>query len=109
MKWFGEPWPSGICYDDEGRLLSANRVDYPLGRSCGECETRFGLRDSGVRIPGHDGTVWLHKECLLRVTLGCAAHLEGRPHDHTVSVREDALAVWEWVRERVQHSRADLD
>lgn len=113
--WFGEPWPSGICYDDDGRLRTEDRKDFPAGKSCFWCGVAFdeAAGDGGKALP-HLGAagdtmriVHAHRECLLRQVTGSLAHLEGRcscrggddvrePADR----RAEALAVWDRIRTR---------
>lgn len=107
--WFGEPWPSGICYDDDGRLIEEMRKPFPAGESCLYCTEPFdpAAGDAGKAMPcgRADGTAEIrhvHKECMLREVLGSMAHLEARCRchggtDHDRS-RADALAVWEWAQ-----------
>jgi hypothetical protein len=113
--WFGPPWPSGICYDEEdgGRLTEEMRKPFPAGESCLYCETPFdeAAGDNGQAMPRATagGVVeirHIHKECGLRSVLGPVAHLEGRcschggdEHDAPGrTVREEALTVWAWVQ-----------
>lgn len=109
MGWFGDPWPSGVCYGDDGHLLEHLRVPFPAGQSCMWCTEPFAEGDSGERIPcvRVEGPTLehIHKECMLRMTLGCVAHLEGRCRCHgggdyeepRMTARQDALAAWDWV------------
>jgi hypothetical protein len=107
--WFGEPWPSGVCYDEDGRLREEYRVDFPAGKSCMWCEELFTEDDSGSLIPavrsGGMTMEHIHKECGLRMTLGCVAHLEGRCRcrggpdyeEPGLTSRQDAQMTWDWV------------
>lgn len=106
--WFGEPWPSGICYDEDGRLLEEMRKPFPAGEQCLFCDEVLdeGAGDSGQAMPlgRADGTAAIrhvHKECMLRDVTGSVACLEGHHHHDTgMSRRQEALAAWAWVRER---------
>jgi hypothetical protein len=105
--WFGEPWPSGVCYDDDGRLIEEMRKPFPAGETCLYCTELFADGDSGQAMPcgradGASEIRHVHKECMLREVLGSMAHLEhrcrcygGTDHDRS---HADALAVWEWVQ-----------
>lgn len=107
--WFGQPWPSGICYDDDGRLIEEMHKPFPAGESCLNCGELFdeGAGDNGQALPvlHADATVRIehvHKECLLREVTGSVDCLEGhhRHHDATGRTRrQEALAVWAWVQE----------
>ena len=105
--WFGEPWPSGVCYDDDGRLLEEMRKPFPASESCLYCTEPFTDGDSGkatpyVRADGTSAPCHVHKECMLREVLGSMAHLERRCRCYggidDGRSRADALAVWEWVQ-----------
>jgi hypothetical protein len=105
--WFGEPWPSGICYDEAGRLIEEMRKPFPVGESCLYCTEAFdeAAGDNGQAMPlgRADGTmaiIHVHKECMMREVTGSVACLEGHHHHDTgLSRRQEALAAWEWVRE----------
>lgn len=32
--WFGEPWWSFVCYDEDGKLVEEMRKPFPAGESC---------------------------------------------------------------------------
>jgi hypothetical protein len=108
--WWGDPWPSGICYGDDGRLLEEMRKPFPAGEDCLYCGEPFSDGDSGQAMPlgRADGTALIrhvHKECQLREVLGPVKHLEracacfGGHGSSSLTSRQDALAVWEWVQE----------
>jgi hypothetical protein len=105
--WFGEPWPSGICYDEDGRLIEEMRKPFPAGESCLYCVEPFdeGAGDSGQAMPYSraDGmaVIHVHKECMMREVTGSVACLEGHHrHDESGQTRrQEALAVWAWVQE----------
>ena len=106
--WFGaEPWPSGICYDDDGNLLEDMRKPFPVGESCLLCGEEFdeAAGDQGKAIPSDDGICHAHKECLLMNTVGSLAHYEGhwrcRDGDGRMpgmTLRQEALEVWRRMR-----------
>jgi len=100
--WWGEPWWSYICYDEDGALLEEMRKPFPAGESCLSCGHVFEEGDSGKSMPAvtAEGTriVNIHKECALRDVMGSVTCLRGE-HDHE-SVgdrRADALAVWDML------------
>jgi hypothetical protein len=112
--WFGaEPWPSGICYDDEGRLLEEARKPFPAGESCLYCEEPFdearGDRGQAMPFADKDGPriVHVHIECSMRQVVGPLAHLEKRCScyggtDHAtpgMTEREEVVEVWRRLRE----------
>ena len=105
--WFGEPWPSGICYDEDDRLIEEMRKPFPYGERCLYCSEKFdeAAGDNGQAMPLGlaDGTVTVihvHKECMMRNVVGSVACLEGHHHHDTgQSIREEALAAWAWVAE----------
>jgi hypothetical protein len=111
--WFGTPWMSYVCYDTHGRLLTEVRKQVPVGELCVHCEEKIAEDDSGkatpyVRGDGTTETRHVHKECLMRMAVGSMAHLLKRcscfggeaPEDQTgMTLRQEALAVWEWVEE----------
>lgn len=83
--WFGDPWPSGVCYDDDGRLREEMHKPFPAGETCLYCAEPFdeAAGDAGQAMPfqpasGPPAVRHVHKECLLREVLGPIAHLEGR-------------------------------
>ena len=101
--WFGDPWPSGICFDDDGRLLEEMRKPFPVGESCLLCGERFSEEagDSGKAMPSDAGIVHAHKECLFMNVVGPLAHHDGRCRCHGGSTetpgmtyRQEALEVW---------------
>lgn len=109
--WFGPPWPSGVCYNDDGRLLEEMRKPFPAGEDCLYCDEAFSeaAGDAGQAMPfmpesGIPEVRHVHKECMLREVLGPLAHLEGRCQGGSAQTpgltsRQDALAVWQWVRQ----------
>jgi hypothetical protein len=106
--WFGEPWPSGICYDDDGQLIADMRKPFPVGESCFQCGELLdeAAGDSGKAMPFTDATgcriVHAHKECLFMDVAGPLAHLERRCRhfggdEHGtpgMTRREEAIEVW---------------
>jgi hypothetical protein len=110
--WFGEPWPSGICYDDDGHLLGEMRKAFPAGESCLFCGERFdeAAGDSGKAMPhagpeGKPAVCHVHKECMFMNVAGSLAHHEGRCRCHGgttetpgMTYRQEALEVWRRMR-----------
>jgi hypothetical protein len=110
--WFGEPWPSGTCLNDDGTLRADMRKPFPSGESCLYCGEPFSEEagDSGQAMPfGSAGglrIVHVHKECQFRQVAGGLAHHEGRCHCHGgdgegtpgMTLREEALEVWRRMR-----------
>lgn len=103
--WFGPPWPSGVCYDEDGRLLEEMRKPFPAGERCLYCEEMFdeAAGDNGQAMPlgradGSAVITHVHRECLLRQVTGTVDCLQGRHrHDTGQSPRQEALAAWAWV------------
>jgi hypothetical protein len=105
--WFGEPWDSGICYDEDGWLIEELRKAFPVGESCLYCGEQFSEEagDSGQAMPcmTTSGTSirHAHKECQFRQVAGGLAHHEGRCRCHGgtgetpgMTLRQEALEVW---------------
>jgi hypothetical protein len=105
--WFGEPWPSGVCYDEDDRLIEEMRKPFPTGESCLYCGESFdeAAGDSGQAMPlgranGTASIIHVHKECMLREVTGSVDCLEGRHrHETGQTHRQEALAAWVWVQE----------
>ena len=104
--WFGQPWPSGICYDDGGHLIAGMRKPFPAGENCLHCDEPLdeAAGDSGQAMPYHAGTCTsirhVHKECMMREVVGSVACLEGHHnHDTGQTRRQEALAAWAWVQQ----------
>jgi hypothetical protein len=109
--WWGEEWPSLICYFEAGELREARRVPVPAGELCRWCREPIDQGDSGVSMPHvKDAAVVLvlhtHRECLLREVMGPVSHLVARcpcfggPAEHDPpgrTLREGALELWAWV------------
>jgi hypothetical protein len=105
--WFGEAWPSGICYDDDGRLLEEMRKPFPTGEACLLCGERFdeAAGDSGKAMPSAEGICHVHKECMFVNVTGSLAHHEGRCRHYGgttetpgMTYRQEALEVWRRMR-----------
>lgn len=108
--WWGEPWPSGVCENEDGSINWEMQREFPAGESCFWCTTKILEGQSGTSMPSHgvDGTtiVFQHKECGLRSVLGSYKHLTSgctgngscNHIDDGLSARDDALLVWEWVQ-----------
>lgn len=118
--WFGPPWPSGICYDEDDRLIEEMRKPFPSGERCLYCVEVFdeAAGDSGQAMPclTTEGTLirHAHKECSMRNVVGGLAHLQGMCSCQGgtyelpgMTLRQEALAVWAWVQEHgtEPHSR----
>lgn len=106
MKYFGEPWPSGVCDDGE-------QVPTPAGTLCLLCEEPIEEQHQGSFM--FDGADMLkgvapimkpvHRECSLRAVIGGIGHLEDHhrwcQHEHDPdggrTYRQSALEVWQWV------------
>lgn len=102
--WFGEPWPSGICYDDDDQLLTDMRKEHPTGENCMFCDEPIEAHHSGQAMPTlhNDGPQirHVHKECSLRSVLGPVEHLHGdckcREPDRP-TYRREALDLWKHI------------
>ena len=101
-RWFGAPWPSTdrrapVCEDD------AQRVPTPLNEDCMMCGHPIRPDDSGCSMPhlSESGAEWkyTHRVCMLRMSLGCSAHLRGEAHDESLDYYQDALLVEAWLAE----------
>lgn len=98
--WFGDPWPSGICYDEDGRLIEEMRKPFPEGESCLYCRVPFEPGDNGQAMPhlSRLSEVWIrhvHKECMLRSALGSYSCYVGEHNHHDGrTYREQALELW---------------
>ena len=105
--WFGEPWWSHVCYDEDGRLIEEMRKPFPAGEDCLYCGEPFdeAAGDSGQAMPlvkaeGPPEVRHVHKECMLREVTGSVDCLEGHHrHDSGQTRRQEALAAWAWVQE----------
>lgn len=102
--WFGDPWPSYVCYDENDRLLEEMRKPVPVGEDCLLCEEPFEEGHSGTAMPTADQggcqVRHVHKECSLRQVLGPPEHLDGEcrcrePGGTGRTYREEALALWQ--------------
>ena len=117
--WFGEPWPSGICYAEDGRLIEEMCKPFPSGENCLHCDEPFSEEagDSGQAMPcvKADGTTKIrhvHKECQFREVAGPLAHHErtcrcyGGETSETPGMtrRQEALEVWRRMRAGVLFS-----
>lgn len=105
--WFGEPWPSYVCYDEDDRLLEEMRTPFPAGESCLLCGEEFdeAAGDSGQAMPSAEGIRHVHKECQFMNVVGPLAHHEGRCRCHGgstktpgITLRQEALEVWRRVQ-----------
>lgn len=103
-RYFGDPWPSGICETGE-------QVATPVGELCINCEEPIEEDQQGTFIYAIEDGVMTpkpsHKECSLRSVLGGIGHMKGlctcnggnTDPDENLSYRTSALLVWEWVRD----------
>jgi hypothetical protein len=116
--WFGEPWPSYVCYDEKWRLIEEMRKPFPAGESCLLCGEPFdeAAGDSGQATPVQttEGAQirHVHKECQLMNVVGSLAHHEGRCPCHGgdrtgtgMTLRQEALEVWRRHQEGTLHGR----
>lgn len=114
--WFGPPWWSYVCYDEDGGLLEETRKPFPAGESCLLCGEPFdeAAGDSGQATPvitgplteaGDEADVEIrhsHKECQFMNVVGSLAHQEGRCSCYGgsgetaqgMTYRQEALEVW---------------
>lgn len=118
--WFGDPWPSGICYD-QGHLLEEHRKTPPVGEDCVLCDEPIAASQSGKAMPhlGADGATVIrhaHKECLLRSVIGPPEHLDGLcgcrgggPAATARTFRQEALAVWERIKPSRRYSALEAE
>jgi hypothetical protein len=68
--WFGaSPWPSGVCYDDDGNLREDMRIPVPEGEICPFCGEPIAAGDRGQAMPCPDGIRHVHLGCLFREVL----------------------------------------
>ena len=111
--WFGEPWWSYVCYDEDGRLIAEMRKPFPAGEKCLHCDEPFSEEagDSGQAMPflgevGHAKIGHVHKECQFMNVVGPLAHHErmcrcyGGDSSETAGMtrRQEALEVWRRMR-----------
>lgn len=106
--WWGEPWRSYECFDEDGRLIEEMRKPFPEGEDCLYCGERFdeAAGDGGKAMPciRAGGIVELrhaHKECMFRQVAGGLAHHEGRcwhrggtGETPGITLRQEAVEVW---------------
>lgn len=105
LRYFGEPWPSGICE-------AGIQVDTPIGALCTWCREAIQDGDRGNYLmafaePQKTEIQPVHRECSLRSVVGGIGHLEdhafwchgpGQDTDGGRTKRQSALEVWEWVQ-----------
>lgn len=105
--WFGPPYWSYVCYDEDGRLIEEMRKAFPAGESCLYCNDEFdeAAGDSGQAVPAGTQIRHVHKECQFMSVAGSLAHHEGRCRCHGgsgetpgMTVRQEALEVWRRMR-----------
>ena len=97
--WFGLPWPSGVCYDDDGNLINEMHKAFPISESCLFCSEVFDelAGDSGKAIPSSEGIAHIHKECLLLSVLGSFLCDPDFPN---MTLRQSALELWHQLTKR---------
>lgn len=115
--WFGDPWPSGICYKQDPETGSDlipyqwdfdMQVETPVGSVCVYCDEAIVEGDRGQLSPylnaeGHVSITANHRECSFRAVMGPLAHQEkrcrcfgGTDHDTPgLTRRQEAVAVWD--------------
>lgn len=109
--WFGPPWWSYVCYDEDGKLIEEMQKPFPTGESCLLCGEEFdeAAGDSGqatVAVTTEGARIaHVHKECQFRNVAGGLAHHEGRCRCHGgsaetpgMTLREEAVEVWRRMR-----------
>lgn len=111
--WFGEPWWSFVCYEDDGRLIDEMRKPFPVGEKCLYCDEPFSEEagDSGQAVPcmKADRSAEIrhvHRECRFRSVAGPLAHHErncrcyGGESSNVpgMTPRQEALEVWRRMR-----------
>lgn len=110
--WFGVPFWSYVCFDDDGKLIADMRKPFPSGESCLYCGEQFdeAAGDSGqatpcLRADGKAEIAHAHKECAFRSVAGGLAHHEGRCSCHGgttetpgMTLRQEAVEVWRRMR-----------
>lgn len=99
QRFFGEPWPSGVCDDGE-------QVPTPVGQNCFDCAEPIVDGDRGTFIFttfGYRATpLPVHRECQFREVMGGYGHhinhdlwcIEKHDPDGGLTRRESALMVW---------------
>lgn len=106
---FGDRWDAPV-FD----ASPVRQVPTPVGQRCLHCGEGVAEGDVGLMHLVHTigGPVLLpiHRECQLRGVLGGLDHVEGRcqytGHCNELrevagrTLREDAIAVWDWARRR---------
>lgn len=88
----------------------SKQIETPVGQQCFWCQEPIAPGDRGTFVPVSrlDGFTVdpQHRECGLRAVIGSIAHLEKRcscyggpdDDDSTMTDRQEALAVWDWVQ-----------
>lgn len=106
-KFFGQPWPSGVC--EEGGI----QVTTPVGVRCVLCQEEVQEGDQGsFMLTAYRPGVALaylpvHRECSLRAVMGGIGHLKDHFHwcsemhdpDGGFTYRASAMQVWDWVQQ----------
>lgn len=103
LGWFGDPWPSYVCYDEDGNLRDSLHLPFPAGGSrCSGCGELIAPGDSGEMVVVSRTLrfvrEYVHKECqLLAIIGGSFADLDPARGAQNLPKRQEALAVWDWV------------
>lgn len=102
--WWGEPWLSYVCYDEDWRLIEEMHKPFPVGESCLLCDEEIVEGDSGTAtLLVTLESQWIrhvHKECSFMNVVGSLAHQEGHCQAHGdgagtgMTRRQEALEVW---------------
>lgn len=106
MDFFGPRWDAPV-------IDSGSQVETPVGMSCLYCQELIACGDQGFRLPylGIDedggplaGLGAIHRECMLRSSVGSVEHLEGQCFCYggstahsTKSYREQGREVQAWL------------
>jgi hypothetical protein len=107
-SFFGEPWPSGVCMDDDDNYVLSRQAPVPVGESCLLCVEPIETSDRGTFVFGKTGRLCpVHVECMTRAVAGGIGHIENhaywckaeRDPDGGRSYRQSALEVWAWIAE----------
>lgn len=114
MNYFGEPW-------DVPAVEDAEPAPTPVGKRCAFCPDVIVEGDQGFLMgtisSGPDGepvpaVMPVHRECMVRSTVGSVEHLEGRctcfggdvDENDNGSWREQGLATMRWLNSRGGHA-----
>lgn len=89
--YFGAPWASGVCDEPD-----SHQVETPVGQPCGWCQVPIQDGDQGIVIPGPEGPVGHHRECMIAGTVGHSCGQCGCTEGQQTPAqrRQMALDVW---------------